>query len=143
MNRISKAIADLQGSCDLKLEEGTMRAKSGHFFGITRDNLPSPKRSLGFAQAGQTCREPDQLGTPVRRRQTTFDQIGKRLARAHRPGHSLRHGVPPCWRRRLPAQVSQSSARMHPYQIFQQVSDFTILFCYAEKNMLEREMISL
>ena len=52
---------------------------------------------------------------------TALDQIGKRLARAHRPRYSPRHGVPPCWSRRQPALVSHSSARMHPYQIFQQV----------------------
>jgi hypothetical protein len=53
----------------------------------------------------QPGRQPHQLGPPGRRRQAPFDQVGKRLAGAHRRRYSLRHGVPPCWRRRQPARV--------------------------------------
>ena len=44
----------------------------------------------------QPRRQLDQLRPTVRRRKTALDQIGKRLARAHRRRYSLRHGVPPC-----------------------------------------------
>jgi hypothetical protein len=41
-----------------------------------------------------------------RRRQASLDHVRKRSARAHRRRYSLRHGVPPCWRRQPPAQVA-------------------------------------
>ena len=41
----------------------------------------------------------------------------RNFARARRRRYSLRQGVATCWRRRQPAQVDESSARMHPNQI--------------------------
>ena len=69
----------------------------------------------------QTRRKLHQLGSSGRRRQAAFDQFGQGFARAHRRRYSLRHGVPPCWRRRQPVPVDEPSARMHPYPNFQQV----------------------
>ena len=86
---------------------------------VPTDGVPALRLQRLFDD--QPCRQLHQLGPSVRRGQAAFNQIRKRLARMHRARYSLRHGVSPCWRRRQPALVCKSSARMHPYQIFQQV----------------------
>ena len=83
-------------------------------------------------------RRPQQLGAPVRQRQTPFDQITKGLARARRRGYSLRQGVSPCWHRRQPALVCQSSARMHPDRIFPASLGFRRNRCWRWRSSVRR-----
>ena len=62
----------------------------------------------------QTRRYLHQLAPPVRSRQPSSERdLRVRID----PGSSLRHGVPPCWRRPLPAPVGESSTRMYPLPI--------------------------
>ena len=106
------------------------RARSSPAPGRPGSRPPRPPRQSGGSQASQAPN-----GRPPTTDGLQSNRSGPRGCPSTRVISSPRGA--PCWRRRQPAPVCESSARMHPYQNYQKVYDCTL--CLAQHLIVEIE----